>query len=444
MGQREMEKGVKPGQKSTGRLMRPIGRLRWKMLALMLIGTIVIYVDRNVLGVLAPILKKELNFTTEQYSYVVSSFQIVYSFSQPVAGYLTDLIGPRIGYAVAAAIWGLAAALHGLASGWMSMAGFRALLGLSEAVAIPTGTKISTVWFPSQERSIATGWFNSGSSIGSMITPPLVIWIYSVWGWRPAFLMTGALGVALGIIWYWLYRDAEAHPSLTTQEREYIYAGREPSVGAKPSLRAVFSRPKFLGIIIARFLTEPAWQTFAFWIPLYMVGVRGMDIKQFALFAWLPFLFSDIGCILGGYLAPFLQKHFRIHVVNARLIVITIGAVCMVGPAMISFVADPVTAILCFSLGGFAHQMLSSMMYALMGDVFEKPEVATATGVAGMFGYLGGALFTLAVGALANSVGYEPLFAMLFLFDLVAALALWAFIGVRRGQSPQQPSRWRA
>ena len=151
------------------------------------------------------------NFTTEQYSYVVSSFQIVYSFAQPVAGYLTDLIGPRIGYAVAAVIWGLAAALHGVASGWMSMAGFRALLGLSEAVAIPTGTKMSTVWFPSAERSIATGWFNSGSSIGSMITPPLVIWIASVWGWRPAFLITGALGVILGFVWHRLYRDPEVH-----------------------------------------------------------------------------------------------------------------------------------------------------------------------------------------------------------------------------------------
>lgn len=413
--------------------MTPKGRLRWKMLALMLVGTIIIYVDRNVLGVLAPILKKELNFTTEQYSYVVSSFQIVYSFAQPVAGYLTDLIGPRIGYAVAAVIWGLAAALHGVASGWMSMAGFRALLGLSEAVAIPTGTKMSTVWFPSAERSIATGWFNSGSSIGSMITPPLVIWIASVWGWRPAFLMTGALGVILGFVWHRLYRDPEVHPDLSPEERDYIYAGREPPAHAKPSISAVLSKPKFVGILIARFLTEPAWQTFAFWIPLYMVSVRGMDIKQFALFAWLPFLFSDLGCILGGYLAPFLQKRFSLAIVNARLSVITIGALCMVGPALISFAADPVVAILCFSLGGFAHQMLSSMMYALMGDVFEKPEVATATGVAGMFGYLGGALFTLAVGQLASTIGYEPLFALLFLFDLVAAAALWSFLRAPSG-----------
>jgi MFS transporter, ACS family, aldohexuronate transporter len=420
--------------------MRPMGRLRWKMLALMLCGTVVIYVDRNVLGVLAPILRKDLNFSTEQYSYVVSAFQIVYSFAQPVAGYLTDLIGPRIGYAVAAVIWGAAAAAHGLATGWVSMAGFRAVLGLSEAVAIPTGTKVSTVWFPSQERSIATGWFNSGSSIGSMITPPVVIWLASAYGWRPAFLITGALGVLLGIVWFWLYRDPEAHPGLSPEERAYIYSGREPPAGAKPSVRAIFSHKKFLGIIIARFLTEPAWQTFAFWIPLYMVSARGMDIKQFALFAWMPFLFSDIGCIFGGYLAPVIHNRFQIHMVNARLSVITIGALCMVGPALISFVADPVTAILCFSLGGFAHQMLSSMMYALMGDVFEKPDVATATGVAGMFGYLGGALFTLMVGALASSIGYEPLFALLFLFDLVAAATLWAFIGVRHGQVAEQPA----
>jgi ACS family hexuronate transporter-like MFS transporter len=418
--------------------MARIGGVRWKMLVLILLGTVIIYVDRNVLGVLAPILKKELNFTTEQYSYVVSSFQIVYSFAQPVAGYVTDLIGPRIGYAVAAFVWGLAAALHGLSTGWLSMAGFRALLGLSEAVAIPTGTKVSTVWFPSRERSIATGWFNSGSSIGSMITPPLVIFIATSYGWRPAFLITGFLGVGMSILWYWLYRDPGAHPDLSPEELSYINEGREPPPAQKPSLKPLFAQWRFLGIIIARFLTEPAWQTFAFWIPLYMVSVRGMDIRQFALFAWLPFLASDIGCLFGGYLAPSLHKRLHLNMVNARLTVISIGALCMVGPALISFVVDPITAILCFSLGGFAHQMLSSMMYALMGDVFEKPEVATATGVAGMFGYLGGAMFTLLVGQLANTIGYEPLFAMLFAFDLVAAATLWAFIGMRGGTAVAQ------
>ncbi len=133
-----------------------------------------------------------------------------------------------------------------------------------------------------------------------------------------------------------------------------------------------------------------------------MVTVRGMDIKQFALFAWLPFLASDLGCLFGGYLAPILHNRLKLQIVNARLTVISLGALCMVGPALIIFAVNPIVAILCFSLGGFAHQMLSSMMYALMGDVVETPDVATATGIAGMFGYLGGALFTLVLGALAS------------------------------------------
>jgi ACS family hexuronate transporter-like MFS transporter len=410
------------------------------MLVLMLAGTVVIYVDRNVLGVLAPILKKELNFTTEQYSYVVSSFQIVYSFAQPVAGYLTDLIGPRLGYTVAAFIWGVAAALHAFSTGWVSMAGFRALLGLSEAAAIPTGTKMSTIWFPSKERSIATGWFNSGSSLGAMVTPPLVIWLSAAYGWKAAFALTGSLGVIVSIVWFWLYRDPEAHPSVSAEELAYIKSDGPAPVQTKPSVRAVVARPKFYSIAVARFLTEPAWQTFAFWIPLYMVSVRGMDIKQFALFAWLPFLFSDLGCIFGGYLAPILHNRFKLQMVNARLTVISLGALLMIGPAMIRFAADPIVAILCFSIGGFAHQMLSSMMYALMGDVVETNDVATATGIAGMFGYLGGAIFTLIVGALATTIGYEPLFTVLFLFDVVAALVLWIAIGSRKIAAIPQPA----
>jgi MFS transporter, ACS family, hexuronate transporter len=416
--------------------VRYVSGLRWRILALMLVGTIIIYVDRNVLGVLAPILKTELKFSTEQYSYVVSAFQIVYSFSQPVAGYLTDLIGPRIGYAVAALVWGAACALHAVSTGWASMAGFRGLLGLSEAVAMPTGTKTSTVWFPSSERSIATGWFNSGSSVGAAITPPIVVWISAAYGWQAAFVMTGCLAIVFSALWFSLYRDPQNHPRLSPQEFALIEEGRTAVPTVKPKLSKIFEQKSFIGLIIARFLTEPAWQTFAFWIPLYMVSVRGMDIKQFALFAWLPFVASDLGCLFGGYLAPVLHARFGLAMLPSRLTVITLGALCMVGPALISFAANPIVAILCFSLGGFAHQMLSSMMYAVVGDVFEKPEVATATGVAGMFGYLGGALFTLVVGQLANTVGYEPLFALLFLFDLTAAAVLWIFIGRSHGAMP--------
>ncbi|HYG88802.1 MAG TPA: MFS transporter [Azospirillum sp.] len=416
--------------------MKKIRGLRWQILALIMLGTVINYIDRNTLGVLAPQLKEQLNFTTEQYSFVVSAFQLCYSLMQPVAGFITDWVGLKFGYAMFALLWGTAAALHAFAGGWQSMAFFRGLLGVSEAAAMPAGVKTSTLWFPAKERSIATGWFNTGSSIGAMITPPLVIWISVTWSWQVAFVITGLLGVLLSVLWMLLYRNPENHPRLTPEEHAYILDGQEHAPTAKPSFKDVLTKRKFWAIAAARFLTEPAWQTFSFWIPLYMVTTRGMDIKQFALFAWLPFLFGDLGCILSGYLSPFFVKRFRMSLVNSRIAGIGIGAVCMVGPALISFAVSPIAAIFLFSLGAFAHQMLSSLLYALVTDTFEKKDVATATGFGGMAGYMGGMIFSLIIGQLATTIGYEPLFVCLTVFDLTAFLIIWLVLGQRKAKTP--------
>jgi MFS transporter, ACS family, hexuronate transporter len=197
-------------------------------------------------------------------------------------------------------------------------------------------------------------------------------------------------------------------------------------------MKDVLAKKKFWGIAAARFLTEPAWQTFSYWIPLYMVSARGMDIKQFALFAWLPFLAADAGCILSGYLSPFFANRFNMSLVNSRIAGIAIGALCMIGPGLIGLVSSPIAAILLFSLGAFAHQMLSSLLYAVVTDVFPKQDVATATGFGGMAGYLGGTLFSLTIGALATTIGYEPLFVCLSVFDIIALIVVWMVIGERR------------
>ncbi len=410
--------------------MKKIRGLRWQILALIMLGTIVNYIDRNTLGVLAPILKEELHFTTEQYSFIVSAFQICYSLMQPLAGYITDLVGLKIGYSMFVLLWGSAAALHALAGSWQSMAFFRGLLGVSEAASMPSGAKTSAIWFPAKERSIATGWFNTGSSIGAMITPPLVVWLSLTWGWQIAFIVTGLLAVGVSLLWLTLYQNPENHPRLSAEEHTYILDGQEYVELPKPSMKEVLAERKFWGIAAARFLTEPAWQTFTFWIPLYMVSTRGMDIKQFALFAWLPFLFGDIGCILSGYLSPFLVKRYRMNLVNSRIAGVGLGAVCMIGPALISLVSSPIAVILLFSVGAFAHQMLSSLLYALVTDTFEKQNVATATGFGGMAGYLGGTIFSLIIGQLATTIGYEPLFVCLSVFDLLA----FAIIALMLGQ----------
>lgn len=404
--------------------------LRWWILALVALGTVVNYIDRNTLGVLAPLLREQLHFSTEQYSYIVAAFQLSYSFMQPIAGFFTDWIGLRLGYFIFALLWGTASLLHAFAGSWQVMAFFRGLLGVAEAAAIPAGVKTSTVWFPPKERSIATGWFNTGSSVGAMITPPLVIWLSVVWSWRIAFVATGLLGIGVACLWGIVYRNPENARGLSAEERAYIIGSGAPeAVLPKPSVGAVLGKSKFWGIAAARFLTEPAWQTFSFWIPLYMVSQRHMDIKQFALFAWLPFLGADLGCILSGYLSTFFAKRFRMRLVNSRIAGIGVGCLCMIGPGLIGLVSSPITAILLFSLGGFAHQMLSSLLYAVTTDVFAKQDVATATGFAGMAGYLGGTLFSLVIGQLASTVGYGPLFACLSVFDIVAFFVVLSVLG---------------
>lgn len=412
--------------------MRKIKGLRWYILVLIGMGTLVNYVDRNTLGILAPQLEKSLHFSTQQYSYVVSSFQFCYSLMQPVAGYITDFIGVRFGYCLFALLWGTAAALHACAGGWQSMAAFRGMLGMSEAAAIPTGVKTATLWFPAKERSIAASLFNMGGMIGAMITPPLVIWLSVTWSWRVAFLFTGLLGAGMSVLWLVLYRNPEQHARLSDTEKAYIVGGRDTTVLPRPSLRAIVGKGKFWGIAAARFLTEPAWQTFSFWIPLYMVSVRGMDIKQFALFAWMPFLFADLGCIAGGYLSPFFSKYTRLSLVNTRVASVGVGALCMIGPGLVGLVSSPITAIILFSLGGFAHQTISGGLYALVTDTFEKQEVATATGLGGMAGQLGGMGFSLIIGQLATTIGYEPLFVCLSVFDLAAFLIVCAVLGEHR------------
>lgn len=203
--------------------MKALPGLRWYMLALVATGTVINYVDRNILGVLAPALQRELNFSTQQYSYIVATFGLCYAFMQPVAGYIIDYIGLRRGFSLFAVAWGTACAPHALAGGWLSLAFFRALLGFSEAAAIPSAVKTFGTWFLAKERSVAAGWVTTGSSIGGAIAPPLVIWLSLTWGWQIAFVVTGSMAAVYGLVWFLLYRDPEQHRRLGDQERAFIF-----------------------------------------------------------------------------------------------------------------------------------------------------------------------------------------------------------------------------
>ncbi|HEX7854814.1 MAG TPA: MFS transporter [Sphingobium sp.] len=408
------------------------GRLRWWIISLVTLGTVLNYLARSSLAVAAPTLKDSFGMTTQEYSWVVAAFQGAYTIAQPLAGLALDLMGLRLGFALFAVAWSLSNCAHAFASGWPSLALFRGLLGFTEAAAIPAGIKVVGEWFPPRERTVATGWFNIGSSFGSILAPPIVVFCIFTWGWQSAFVVTGGVGFLWAGLWYWGYRTPEEHKGLSEGERALIMEGRVET-GATPatSWRDIIRTKAFWSIAIPRFLCEPAWHTFSFFIPLYLVEVRGLDLKGVAAFAWLPFLAADMGSILGGYYAPWLMKRFDISLLGSRKIVMTTGAIMMVGPACIGLAGSAGAAIALFCIGGFAHQMLSGALMTLSADLFEPRVVATATGMAGSAAWIGGLLFSLVVGALADTIGYDPLFAALALFDIMAAIVLWSMMRSR-------------
>lgn len=367
--------------------------------------------------------------TNQQYSYVVGAFQIAYTIMQPIAGYVLDAIGTRGGFALFAIGWSISNMLHAFAATWPMLAACRGLLGMTEAAVIPGGLKVVSEWFPPRERTIATGWFNIGSSIGAMLAPPLVVFCIYRWGLQSAFFVTGGVGLFWAGLWYWGYRSPADHPYISAAELRYIEAGRDAeSSHSRARWQSILRTRKFWSIAIPRFLADPAWHTFNFWIPLYLVSTRGMDLKSVAAFAWLPFLAADFGSVAGGYLAPWLIRKFNVSLLTSRKIVMTVGTLLMAGPACIGLADTAYEAIALFCVGGFAHQMLSGALLTLSADLFKPNEVATASGMAGSAAWIGGLSFSLLIGAAAERIGYHPLFVGMASLDVIGAVVLWTML----------------
>lgn len=409
--------------------------LRWWIIGLITLGTILNYLARSTLSVAAPTLKAEFSMTTEQYSWVVLAFQASYTVMQTVAGVLLDALGTRTGFFVFAVGWALANMAHALSTGWMSLAAFRALLGASEAAAIPAGTKTVAQWFPARERPLATSFFQMGTSVGNMIAPPLVAFCILAWNWQAAFLVTGALSLAWAGLWWWGYRDPAVHPHLPEEERAALAIEAGEDAGKPATRRDVLASRSFWAIAVPRFLAEPAWQTFNFFIPLYLVAVWNLDLKSIAMWAWLPFLAADFGSLAAGLLPSWLMGRGS-SLLASRKITMTLGALCMIGPAGIGLATSPEIAILLFCIGGFAHQMLNGALITLCADVFDRRTTGTASGMAGTSAWIGGMLFTLLIGQSADAFGYNPLFVALAGLDLLAAAVLWILLRSPRSRGP--------
>lgn len=403
--------------------------LRWWIIGLVALGTAINYLARSSLSVAASTLFTELHITEQQYSWVIMSFQMAYTLAQSVCGYILDSIGLRIGFFIFALAWSFANMAHALAINWQSLAFCRGLLGLSESAAIPAGIKATSEWFPSKERGIAGGLFNIGTSLGAMLAPPIVVWAIIYMHWQFAFIFTGSFGLIFAFLWLFLYRPPEKHKWISEEEKQYIAAGQEKELQSdgdkRPPLRALLKQRNFWGIAMTRFLSDPVWGTLSFWLPLYLIQVRHLPLKEIAMFAWLPFLAADIGCVAGRVLSNLLITKFNVTTVNSRRIGFTIGALLMTSLSAVGFVENVYFAIALISLGGFAHQMLSTMAMTLASDLFKKNQVATVSGMAGSAAWLGQLLFTMVMGLLVHQIGYTPFFIALSILDLIAAAIIW-------------------
>lgn len=421
-------------------MMRKIKGLRWYMIALVTVGTILGYLTRNAIAVAAPTLQEQLHITTQQYSYIIAAYSAAYTLMQPVAGYVLDVMGTKVGYAMFAIMWAIFCMSTALASSWGGLAIARGAVGMAEAAMIPAGLKASSEWFPAKERSIAVGYFNVGSSIGGMIAPPLVVWAIVMHSWQMAFIITGVLSLIWAIAWLILYKHPKDQKKLTDEEREYILSGQEAQHSTanakKMSALQIIRNRQFWGIAIPRFLAEPAWGTFNAWIPLFMFKAYGFNLKEIAMFAWMPMLFADLGCILGGYLPPLFQKHFKVNLIVSRKLVVTMGGLLMIAPGTIGLFTSPYVAIALLCVGGFAHQSLSGALITLSSDVFGRNEVATANGLTGMAAWTASTMFALVVGALADTMGFSPLFAALAVFDVLAVVVIWTVLQNRPAVEP--------
>ena len=414
-----------------------VKNLRWWILVLFLLGVTVNYITRNSLGILAPELKSNLGITTEQYSWIVGAFQLAYTLFQPLCGWLIDVIGLKLGFMICAGLWALACLMHAGAGNCVHLALLRFFMGGAEAAATPANAKTIGEWFPKSERPIAAGWAGVGFSIGAMLAPPIIYFAHASFGWQGAFMFTGILAMLWVVLWWAFYHNPDKHPNLSKAELDFIRQDNEAPPVKLPfltALKTVGKNKRFYGIAIPAFMAEPAWAVMSFWVPLYLSKTYGMDLKQIALFAWLPFLAADLGSIASGYLTKLYTRLFGLSRVNSVVASSVSGAFLMVSLAVMAFTNNPYIAIVLISIGGFGHQIISCMLSALVVESFDKGQMATVNGMRGSAAWIASFLFSLIIGVTADKIGFNPLFIAMGFFDLIGAFFLVTFIAERRAK----------
>ncbi len=408
-------------------MKKTINNLRWWITGLVFLSTVINYVDRQTLSVLAPRLSKELHLSNTDYGNISQAFLIPYTAMYIVAGILIDRYGTKLVYGVAAIWWSLAAMLHSLTSTFFGFSAVRFMLGTAESANFVAAQKVAAEWFPAKDRGTLNGWVQAGTVTGAIITAPVVVWMADRWGWRSAFLFTGALGLIWAIAWLWFYQLPENHPNITDEELALITADEatEASVAAPvgSSFRWVdfFRLPQTWGLLLARVISDPVWWFYLFWLPKYLTELQGLTEKQMSYVVWIPYLISDVGSIFGGWYSGKLIAR-KLGVVASRKVVMIISALMM--PVGIILVLKPpvplALVLISFVLG--VHSAWKTNLVTLTVDIFPRHIVASVHGIVATGGGIGGALFQSFAGRVIDKYSYTPLLIMMGLLHPLAYL----------------------
>jgi ACS family hexuronate transporter-like MFS transporter len=397
--------------------------MRWTVCALLFAATSINYMDRQVLGILAPTLQHSIGWTEAQYGYIVSAFQFAYAVGLIVAGQMVDRFGTRIGYAVVMAIWSISAMCHSLARSALQFGIARFFLGLGESGNFPAAIKATAEWFPQSERSLATGIFNSGTNVGAILAPAIVPWVTIHYGWRPSFLLTGAFS-AVWIIW-WLthYRKPADQPKISRAELELIHRDPPQPVAKIPWSKIIVYRQTW-AFSLAKFLTDPIWWFYLYWLPKFFDARFHLGLSHLGLPLIIVYNASAVGSIGGGWL-PALINRTGTSMVKARLMTMLIFA-CIVTPIFFaSRTNSEWVAVGLLSLAAAAHQGWSANLFTTVSDMFPKSAVGAVVGIGGMAGSVGGVLFSLSAGwILQITHSYASLFAIAASAYLIAYITL--------------------
>ncbi|HTY38610.1 MAG TPA: MFS transporter [Bacteroidota bacterium] len=415
---------------------RTIQSLRWWIGGMLFASTVINYIDRQTLSVLAPFLKSQYGWTNEDYALIVIAFRIAYAIGQTLLGRFMDRVGTRMGLTITVTWYSIVAMLTSLASGLRSFALFRFLLGLGESANWPAATKAVSEWFPKRERGWAVALFDSGSSIGAAIAPALVIWLYHEFGgWQPAFLITGTLGFFWLIVWRKMYHRPEDHPRISEEERQMILADRGDPEQAESTLDVAGDRPsawdllklrQTWGIIAARALTDPVWFFIADWFMLFLVS-KGFSPEDTLVAFWIPFVAADLGNFAGGGFSSYLIRRGW-PVGRARKAVVIFGAIGMTMLVPTVYVSSLFAIAGFFAFATFAYATFCTMVLVLPSDLFKSNSVATVSGLSGTAAGALTILSTFIVGWIADHYTFTPILIAASAFPLLGAVLVLVLI----------------